>query len=109
MAKCSSKMFESLLVLFAEILLKDTTLPLIYYTMKTLMKKLNLGYEKFDACPKIICCTREMIHPKLFMIFMMLLVRKLKTKRERRTKQDHKGFFLLIPRPKRLYMSDHLV
>ena len=43
MAKCSEKMFDSLLGLLADVLPKDNTLPLTYYSMKTLMKKIKFG------------------------------------------------------------------
>ena len=50
MAQCSQKIFNSLLLLFGEVLAKDLTLPTSYYIMKTMMKKLTLGYEKIDEC-----------------------------------------------------------
>lgn len=47
---CSDKGFNELLSLFGAVLPENHTLPPDYKEVKKLVKKLNLGYEKIDAC-----------------------------------------------------------
>lgn len=47
---CSDTGFDELLSLIAEVLPDDHTLPLKYYHIKKMVKKLNLGYDKIHVC-----------------------------------------------------------
>ncbi|XP_074374342.1 uncharacterized protein LOC141714740 [Apium graveolens] len=48
--KCSDKAFDELLLLLGDVFPEGHKLPFNYYGVKKMVKKLNLGYEKIQAC-----------------------------------------------------------
>lgn len=69
-AKFSGKVLDSLLVFLFDVLLKDNSFPLTYYSMKKLMKNLSLGYEKIDPCKNGCMLYFGNNASKVFVIFL---------------------------------------
>ena len=106
---CSERGFNDLLAIFREFLPKDNTLPASYYEVKKMVKGLNLGYEKIDACEQDCMLYYGEDKDKVQCDICNLPRYKI-TKRGGKEKHVSKKilrYFSLAPRLQRLFMSSH--
>lgn len=105
----SERGFNELLVLISEFLPKDHTLPPNYYEVKKLVKGLNLGYDKIDACEND-CMLYYGENKYKTKCDMCRRSRYKTTKCQEKVKNVSKKilrYFPLMPRLQQLFMSSH--
>ncbi|KAL8124816.1 hypothetical protein AgCh_012462 [Apium graveolens] len=105
---CSQNGFDELLELIGSVLPKPHTLPKTYKEVKNMVKELNLGYEKIDACESDCMLYYKTDADKLCRdICGVDQYKKWKDIKSPLIAKKTLRYFPLTPKLKRLYMSKH--